>query len=216
MATVIKTTSPAKFGSAGQSCVAPTRYIVHRSLYEQFATQLTAYADDLTLGDGSDPRTLMGPVAHQGRVDALVHLTSDAVDRGARLLTGGAQADRDGFYFTPTILADVPADAEIMTQEPFGPIAALTAYDDFDDAIAMANATEYGFPACLFTDSLRYRNQAVAGLTAGNIGINQMAPSLPDAPLGGIAASGLGYEGGYEGILSFMQLRLISQSAPTS
>ena len=194
--------------------MAPTRYIVHRSLYEQFAEKLAAYARSLTLGHGQDAGTTLGAVAHQGRVDALKRLTDDAVARGARLITGGGQAELEGFFFEPTVLADVPADADIMTEEPFGPIAALIAYDEFDEAIELANATEYGFAAYLFTDSLRYRNQAVNQLMAGNIGINQMAPSLPDAPLGGIAASGLGYEGGSEGILSFMQLRLVSQSAP--
>ena len=212
--TVIATTSPAKFGSAGQSCVAPTRYIVHRSLYEQFAEKLAAYAQSLTLGHGHDADTTLGAVANQGRVDTLKRLTDDAVARGARLVTGGAQAELDGFFFEPTVLADVPTDADIMTEEPFGPIAALIAYDEFDEAIELANATDYGFAAYLFTDSLRRRNQAIDQLKAGNIGINQMAPSLPDAPLGGIAASGLGYEGGTEGILSFMQLRLVSQSAP--
>jgi succinate-semialdehyde dehydrogenase/glutarate-semialdehyde dehydrogenase len=212
--TVIAITSPAKFGSAGQSCVAPTRYIVHRSIYDEFTDKLGGYARSLTLGHGADPKTTLGSLAHQGRVDALTDLTNDAVTRGARLVTGGARADRDGFFFQPTVLADVPPDADIMTEEPFGPIAALIAYDDFDEAIELANATDYGFAAYLFTDSLRRRNQAVQQLNAGNIGVNQMAPSLPDAPLGGIGASGLGYEGGVEGILSFMQLRLISQSAP--
>jgi succinate-semialdehyde dehydrogenase/glutarate-semialdehyde dehydrogenase len=212
---VIATTSPAKFGSAGQSCVAPTRYIVHRSLQEEFCAKLAAYADSLTLGHGSDAGTTLGAVANQGRVDALVRLTKDAVSRGARLVTGGGQPERDGFFFEPTVLVDVSADADIMTEEPFGPIAVVTGYDSFDDAIEQANRTAYGFAAYVFTDSLARRNQAVAQLNAGNIGINQMAPSLPDAPLGGLGDSGVGYEGGTEGILSFMQLRLISQSAPT-
>ncbi len=211
---VVAITGPAKFGSAGQSCVAPSRYIVHRSIHPQFVDALAACARSLRLGHGSDPATTLGSGAHQGRVDALVDLTEDAVTRGARLVTGGQQAPRDGFFFEPTVLADVPADAEIMTEEPFGPIAAVVAYDDFDEAITIANATAYGFAAYLFTDSMTRREQAVRALDAGNIGINQLAPSLPDAPLGGIAASGLGYEGGTEGILSFMQLRLVSQSTP--
>jgi succinate-semialdehyde dehydrogenase/glutarate-semialdehyde dehydrogenase len=210
---VVAITEPAKFGSAGQSCVAPSRYIVHRSIYPQLVDALARRARSLTLGPGSDPATTMGPVAHQGRVDAMVTLTDDAVSRGARLVTGGRQAPRDGFFFEPTVLAEVPADAAIMTEEPFGPIAAVVAFDDFDEAIAIANATTYGFAAYVFTDSLTRREQAVRELDASNIGINQLAPSLPDAPLGGIAASGLGYEGGTEGILSFMQLRLLSQSA---
>lgn len=211
---VIAMTSPAKFGSAGQSCVAPTRYIIDRSRYTDFVDKLAAYSKNLVVGHGSATSTTLGAVAHQGRVDALQSLTDDAVSRGARLVTGGHHVERPGFFFEPTVLADVPGDAKIMTEEPFGPIAAVVAFDTFDEAIALANATDYGFAAYLFTDSLQRRNQAVEQLHAGNIGINQLAPSLPDAPLGGISASGLGYEGGDEGILSFMQLRLVSQSAP--
>ncbi|MFE5027897.1 aldehyde dehydrogenase family protein [Streptomyces sp. NPDC056656] len=212
--TVIATTGPATFGSAGQSCVAPTRYIVHRSQYAEFTQKLATHARSLTLGHGEDPATTLGPVAHLGRIETLEQLTGDAVSRGARLVTGGHRAAREGFFFEPTVLADVPADADVMTEEPFGPIAVLTTYDDFGEAIELANATDYGLAAYLFTDSLRRRNQAVDQLNATNIGINQLAPSLPDAPLGGIQASGLGYEGGTEGILSFMQLRLVSQSPP--
>ncbi|GAA1217879.1 aldehyde dehydrogenase family protein [Pseudonocardia alaniniphila] len=211
---VVAVTSPAKFGSAGQSCVAPSRYLVHRSLYDAFASRLTDHARSLRLGHGSDPETTMGSLVHQGRVDAMLRLTQDAVGRGARLLCGGRQPERDGFFFEPTVLADVPHDADIMSEEPFGPIAALVPFDDVDEAIELANAPEYAFAAYVFTDSLTRREIAVERLAASNIGINQMAPSLPDAPLGGLDASGYGYEGGAEGVLSFTQLRLVSQSAP--
>lgn len=213
---VVAVTSPAKFGSAGQSCVAPSRYLVHRSLYGTFTSRLTEHARSLHLGHGSDPATTMGSLVHQGWVDAMLRLTEDAVGRGARLLCGGRQPERDGFYFEPTVLADVPHDADIMSEEPFGPIAVVVPFDDFDEAVELANAPEYAFAAYVFTDSLTRREIAVERLKASNIGINQMAPSLPDAPLGGLDASGYGYEGGAEGVLSFTQLRLVSQSAPPS
>jgi succinate-semialdehyde dehydrogenase/glutarate-semialdehyde dehydrogenase len=117
---VVATTAPAKFGSAGQSCVAPSRYLVHASVYDGFVERLVERAQGITLGHGTEPGVTMGAVAHQGRVDALVRLTRDAVSKGASLRCGGYQVARAGFYFAPTILADVPADADVMSEEPFG------------------------------------------------------------------------------------------------
>jgi succinate-semialdehyde dehydrogenase/glutarate-semialdehyde dehydrogenase len=139
-------------------------------------------------------------------------LTADAVARGARVLCGGSALERDGFFWPPTVLADVPADAEAMREEPFGPLAIINRFDDLDDAIAQANATAYAFAAYVFTDSLRTRARLVAGLRASNLGINQLAPSMPDAPLGGLQDSGYGYEGGRDGIAAFQHLRLVNQT----
>lgn len=212
IATVVTTTAPAKFGSAGQSCVAPSRYLVHASIYDAFVDALVERAEGYTVGHGTEPGVTLGAVAHQGRVDALLRLTRDAVDKGATLRTGGQRVARDGFYVEPTILADVPADAEILTEEPFGPIATISSFGDLDEAIDAANASPYSFAAYLFTDSAKVRDQVTRRLSASNIGVNQLAPSLPDVPLGGIGNSGYGYEGGTEGILSFCQLRLISET----
>jgi len=209
---VIDITSPAKFGSAGQSCVAPSRYYVHSSLYERFVEALAAKAASYVVGHGNDAGVTMGAVAGQQRVDALVALTDDAVARGARLVTGGKQLDRDGFYFEPTVLADVPEDATIMSEEPFGPIAAVVSVDDLDEAIRLANQNPYSFTGYLFTDSLAVRKRVVDEVEVANFGINQLSPSLPDTPLGGLGNSGIGYEGGIEGILSFTELQLVSES----
>jgi succinate-semialdehyde dehydrogenase / glutarate-semialdehyde dehydrogenase len=210
---VVAVTSPAKFGSAGQSCVAPSRYLVHERVAEAFVEALAAQARSYVLGHGDEDGVTLGAVAHQGRVDALVALTEDAVAKGARLVTGGHQVARDGFFFEPTVLADVPEDARILVEEPFGPIAAVAGVADLDEAIRRANASPYSFAAYLFTDSLAVRDAAVAGLRASNIGVNQTAPSLPDVPLGGLGSSGYGYEGGEQGILAFTQLRLVSETA---
>jgi succinate-semialdehyde dehydrogenase/glutarate-semialdehyde dehydrogenase len=203
----VSATLPAKLGSAGQSCVAPSRYIVHADgaaeFCERFAAAMAAQR----------PGVDVGPVIDGGRVEALERMTADAVARGARLLCGGERVDRPGFFFAPTVLADVPAEAALMREEPFGPIAAVTSFHEVDEAIAQANATDYAFAAYLFSDSLRTRERVLAGLQASNIGINQMAPSLPDAPLGGMQASGVGYEGGRDGIAAFQHLRLISETA---
>ncbi|MFK0007692.1 aldehyde dehydrogenase family protein [Paenarthrobacter sp. NPDC090520] len=210
---VIATTAPAKFGSAGQSCVAPSRYFVHESLYRDFVEALVKKAESYTLGHGNEEGTTMGAVAHQGRIDALAHLVQDARDKGATVEAGGETLDRPGFYFQPTVLSDVPAEADIMTEEPFGPLCAVVPFSDLDDAITQANAAPYSFAAYLFTDTISVRNTVVAKLNASNIGVNQTAPSLPDVPLGGLGNSGYGYEGGLEGILAFTQLRLVSETA---
>lgn len=210
---VIAITAPAKFGSAGQSCVAPTRYFVHDALYEKFTKALVAKAESYTLGHGNDEGTTLGAVAHQGRVDALVRLSNDAKIKGATVETGGHQVARDGYYFAPTVISNVPLDADIMSEEPFGPICAVVPVSTITEAIDLANSAPYSFAAYLFTNSFAVIEEVIHKLNASNIGVNQSAPSLPDVPLGGLGNSGYGYEGGIEGILAFTQLRLVSMTA---
>jgi succinate-semialdehyde dehydrogenase / glutarate-semialdehyde dehydrogenase len=199
----VRATLPAKFGSAGQSCVAPSRFYVHADRYEAFAGSFAAAARELQVGPVLTPR----------RLEAMERLTADAVARGARVLCGGERSGAEGYFFAPTVLADVPDDALVAQEEPFGPIAALAPFTELDDAVARANGTAYAFAAYLFTDSARTRDRVLTGLRASNIGVNQMAPSMPDAPLGGQQDSGYGYEGGRDGIHAFQHFRLISQAA---
>jgi succinate-semialdehyde dehydrogenase / glutarate-semialdehyde dehydrogenase len=210
----VSATLPAKFGSAGQSCVAPSRYLVHSSRYDQVVERFTAAASALQVGAPTEDAAQLGPVISARRVEAMQRLTADAAQRGARVLCGGGRLARPGFFWPPTVLADVPTDALVMHEEPFGPIAAFAPFDDLDEAIARANATDYAFAAYLFTDSMAARARVLRDLRASNIGINQMAPSMPDAPLGGTQDSGYGYEGGRDGIHAFQHFRLISQAAP--
>jgi succinate-semialdehyde dehydrogenase/glutarate-semialdehyde dehydrogenase len=199
----VRATLPAKFGSAGQSCVAPSRFYVHADRYDAFADAFAAAARALPIGPVITPR----------RLEAMERMTADAVARGARVLCGGERSGDEGYFFAPTVLADVPDDALLAREEPFGPIAALAPFTDVDDAVARANGTAYAFAAYLFTDSARTRDRVLTGLRASNIGVNQMAPSMPDAPLGGQQDSGYGYEGGRDGIHAFQHFRLISQAA---
>ncbi|MFJ4170746.1 aldehyde dehydrogenase family protein [Paenarthrobacter sp. NPDC089714] len=210
---VIATTAPAQFGSAGQSCVAPSRYFVHSSLYRDFVDALVEKAESYKLGHGNEDGTTLGAVAHQGRVEALVNLVQDAREKGATVETGGETLSREGFFFQPTVLSGVPSTARIMTEEPFGPLCAVIPFSTLDEAITLANAAPYSFAAYLFTDSLAVQNVVTRKLNASNIGVNQLAPSLPDVPLGGLGNSGSGYEGGLEGILAFTHLRLVSETA---
>jgi succinate-semialdehyde dehydrogenase/glutarate-semialdehyde dehydrogenase len=209
---VVDVTGPAKFGSAGQSCVAPSRYFVHESLYDQVVEKLVEKAASLRLGHGTQSESTMGAVADRGRIDELAKLTEEALSRGARIATGGSAVDRPGFYFQPTVLIDVPVEADIMSEEPFGPIATVTSFRNIDEAVRLANSAPYSFAAYVFTNSLEERDHILANLNASNIGVNQTAPSLPDVPLGGLGNSGYGYEGGHEGILAFCQLRLVSET----
>jgi succinate-semialdehyde dehydrogenase/glutarate-semialdehyde dehydrogenase len=203
LALTVRATLPAKFGSAGQSCVAPSRFYVHADRYDEFAEAFTAAARELEIG----------PVITPARVWAMERMTADAVERGARVLCGGEKLHGEGYFFAPTVLADVPDDAMLAREEPFGPIAALAPFTDLDDAVERANGTDYAFAAYLFTDSARTRDRVLATVRASNIGVNQMAPAMPDAPTGGLQDSGYGYEGGRDGIHAFQHFRLISQAA---
>ena len=194
---------PAKYGSAGQSCVAPSRFYVHDSRYEELAAKLAE----------ASRATTIGPLIGARRVAAMERFVEDATARGAGVLTGGTRTGGAGYHFPPTVLRDVPDDALVMREEPFGPIAPIAPFSTWDEALARANALPYGLAAYVFTDSQRTAESAVRDLKAGNIGINQMAPSLPDAPLGGLDQSGLGYEGGSEGVRAFLQLKLINSTA---
>jgi succinate-semialdehyde dehydrogenase/glutarate-semialdehyde dehydrogenase len=191
---------PAKYGSAGQSCVAPSRFYVHASRYDEFAARFAERSE----------ATTVGPLIGERRVLAMERFVADATQRGAQVLTGGSRTE--GFHFPPTVLAGVPDDAEVMREEPFGPIAPLTSFESWEDVLARANALPYGLAGYVFTDSRRIAESAIRDLKAGNIGINQMAPSLPDAPLGGLDQSGLGYEGGSEGVRAFLQMKLINRT----
>ena len=166
-----------------------------------------------TARQGSEQGVKVGPLANPRRLAAMERLTADALAHGARLVTGGKRLPRSGWFFPPTVLAEVPEAAAVMNEEPFGPIAALAPVADLDEAYARANRLPYGFAAYLFTGALKTAAEAVERFKAGNIGVNQMAPSLPDAPVGGLGDSGYGYEGGREGMAEFLHWRLVNQAA---
>lgn len=208
----VRATIPFKFTSAGQSCIAPSRFLVHRSRYDAFVDRFTAAASALRVGNGLEEGTQMGPLANARRVEAMERFVRDAVERGAAIMTGGRRLNRPGFFWPPTVLKNVPDDAAVMIDEPFGPLAPMTAFDDLDEAIDRANATAYGFAAYAFTASLSAAARFAERIEAGNVGINQMCPSLPDAPIGGVKDSGYGYEGGREGIEAFLHFKLVSQT----
>jgi succinate-semialdehyde dehydrogenase/glutarate-semialdehyde dehydrogenase len=201
-----------KFTSAGQSCIAPSRFYLPERRYEEFVDKFMTAARGIVVGDGFDPATKMGPVANPRRLAAMERYCADAASLGAEILLGGRRLDRPGWFWAPTVLGEVSEEAAIMREEPFGPLAAMASYGSLEEAIARANRLAYGFAAYAYTDSLKTAEYLADRLRAGNIGINQMCPALPDMPTGGLGDSGYGYEGGRQGIDEFLHYKLVSQS----
>lgn len=210
----LKNALAAKFRNAGQVCASPIRFYVHRSLYAQWAAQFSAGAQALRLGPGLDPQTQMGPLIHSRRIDEMERFVDDAVDRGARLLCGGRRAERPGFFFEPTVLADAPADSLVQRSEPFGPIAVIEPFDSLDEAIVRANALPFALGAYAFTRELQTAHRLGEELEAGMVGINTFGVSQPELPFGGWKDSGVGQEMGAEGLLHYTEVKTVSVGVP--
>ncbi|MBX3594614.1 NAD-dependent succinate-semialdehyde dehydrogenase [Sphingomonas sp.] len=202
---------PQKFRNAGQVCVSPTRFYVEEPVYEAFLAGFAARTAQLPVGDGADPANRMGPLANVRRPDAVEALVRDAQAKGARTLAGGERIGNEGFFFRPTLLADVPNEAEIMSSEPFGPVAVTRPFATMDEAIAQANRLPYGLAAFAFTESGRRANLLGDAIEAGMIGINSFAIGGADSPFGGVKLSGFGSEGGAEGYESYTVTKAIHQ-----
>lgn len=204
----------AKLRNNGEACTAANRFYVHDTLYAAFIEGLAARFVALRLGPGSDPRSDVGPLIDDAAVRKCAELVDDAVVRGARLLVGGRGPARDGSYFEPTLLADVPPDARIMSEEVFGPVAAIAAFRDDDEVIGLANSTPYGLASYVFTADLDRALRVVERLQVGMVGLNRGVLSNAAAPFGGIGASGFGREGGDEGIAEYLDLRYVAIDVP--
>ncbi|HEU5284956.1 MAG TPA: NAD-dependent succinate-semialdehyde dehydrogenase [Sphingomicrobium sp.] len=202
---------PQKFRNAGQVCVSPTRFYVQRGIYDAFLKGFAERTAKVKVGDGLAEGTKMGPLANARRPETVGALIEDAKQRGARVLAGGGPGD-GGFFFQPTLLADVPNEAEIMNEEPFGPVAVTRAFDTFDEAIHEANRLPYGLAAFAFTENGRRANLLGDSIEAGMVGINTFAISVADAPFGGVKDSGFGNEGGKEGLETYQVVKAIHQA----
>jgi len=201
-----------KFRNAGQVCASPSRFIVHDDIAEEFTAKLVEATAKLRVGDGAAEGTDVGPLNNSRRIEAAEALVADAVAKGATVLHGGrrdATFER-GFFFEPTVLADVPQDAEIMREEPFAPIAPVARFSNFDEAIAMANSTNLGLASYVFTRDLATAYRAAEAIEAGMVGINNLGIATAEAPFGGIKESGYGREGGAEGILDYTVSKYIN------
>lgn len=203
-----------KFRNAGQACLAPTRFYVARALYRDFLEAFKAAADDLRVGPGSDPCSQMGPLANARRLQAVQDLIARSAACGAKVLTRSGNLPSRGFFAAPTLLADMPPDAPAMVEEPFGPIACAMPFDTLDEAIGLANRSDYGLAGYLFTDSARTILAVSQRLEVGSLAINGIGVSVPEAPFGGLKASGWGSESGIEGMEAFLEPRFTHYSVP--
>ncbi len=202
---------PQKFRNAGQVCVSPTRFYVQEGIYEAFVKGFAERTGKVTVGNGLDEATKMGPLANGRRPEAIDALVRDAERKGARVMAGGRRGN-EGYFFQPTLLADVPLEADIMNNEPFGPVAVARPFKDFDEAIAEANRLPFGLAAFAFTENGRRANLLGDAIEAGMVGINSFAISSADAPFGGVKDSGFGSEGGKEGLETYQVVKAIHQA----
>lgn len=203
-------TVPTKFANCGQVCVTPDRIFVHDSLHDDFVEGFVERAAKIRLGDGLDPETGMGPLINAGRLDEIESIVQDAVRNGATIAHGGRRPAHlnSGFFFEPTVLTDVRDDMKVFAEENFGPIAAITRFRSEDEALERANASDMGLAAYTFTRSPDRARRTVAALKAGMVGVNSFALAASEAPFGGTNHSGMGREGGIEGIEDYLDTKL--------
>jgi succinate-semialdehyde dehydrogenase/glutarate-semialdehyde dehydrogenase len=206
------TSAARKARNAGQVCTSPTRFYVQKPLFEAFTNAFVEKAKTVTLGNGLDPSTQMGPLANYRRVETMEMLVSDAKTKGARVLVGGERLGNRGYFFPLTVLADLPDDARAMQEEPFGPLALINPVSSLDEAIEKANSLPAGLAAYAFTHSARNADRLAEGIEAGNLSINTLEASVAETPFGGVKDSGIGREGGTEGLSPYMVVKTVSHS----
>jgi succinate-semialdehyde dehydrogenase/glutarate-semialdehyde dehydrogenase len=202
----------AKMRNIGEACTSANRFLVHEAVADEFTKRLAERMSALRIGRGTEEGVEVGPLIDDAAVDKVAELVQDARDRGASVLAGGDPVDGRGHFFTPTVLGDVPGDARVLGEEIFGPVAPITTFVQDDDAIASANATEYGLVAYMFTRDLRRAWHVMENLDTGMIGLNQGMVSNAGAPFGGVKQSGFGREGGPEGIAEYVETKYVAMN----
>jgi succinate-semialdehyde dehydrogenase/glutarate-semialdehyde dehydrogenase len=200
----------AKLRNVGEACTAANRFHVHESIAEAFARRMSERMAKLKVGRGTEPNVDIGPLIDDRQRAIVGELVQDALDRGAKLLTGGTSLPGPGYFFAPTVLAEVPASARVMREEIFGPVAPVSAFSTEQQAVSAANATEYGLVAYLYSRDLARTFRVVEALEAGMVGVNQGVVSNPAAPFGGVKQSGFGREGGFEGIEEYLETKYVA------
>jgi succinate-semialdehyde dehydrogenase/glutarate-semialdehyde dehydrogenase len=200
----------AKIVNAGQVCTSPSRFLVHRSIVDEFTSAFVAAMGAVKVGNGLDEGVQMGPMVSERRRVAVHKLVREAVDRGARVVLGGAPSEGEGYFFPPTVLTDVPADAALLNEEPFGPVSPIIPVDSVDEALQIANSLPYGLAAYAYTDSAATAEKLISGFEAGILSINHCSGSVPQAPSGGVKDSGYGREGGDEGLEGYLVTKRVS------
>ena len=200
----------AKMRNGGEACTAANRFYVHERVYEEFAEKFAAAMAAFKVGPGLRPGVELGPMVNEWAIKDIDRLVQDATAKGSEVLTGGAPLERTGYFYPPTVLGNVPSEADILREEVFGPVAPIMSFNDDDEVIAQANDTEYGLVSYLYTQDIG-RGMAVSErLEAGMVGLNRGLVSDPAAPFGGTKQSGLGREGSHEGMMEYMEKKYIA------
>ncbi len=200
----------AKYRNAGQVCTAPIRFLVHKAVYGVFRDTFISAAKALKIGSGLESGVQVGPLIHERRVTAMQEFVDDAKRHGGAVSCGGHRIDRPGYFYSPTVLEHVAADARVQREEPFGPLAMLDEFDDLSEAITRANSLPYGLAAYAFTNEVATAHRLSQALQAGMVGINHFGVSQPETPFGGVKDSGYGSESGLEGLLGYTDVKFVS------
>jgi succinate-semialdehyde dehydrogenase/glutarate-semialdehyde dehydrogenase len=200
-----------KYRNAGQVCVSPSRMFVHEQAYDRFVEKFVAVASSLKVGSGLDKDTRMGPLAHQRRVPTMESFVDDADRRGGKVIVGGSKIDGAGNFFSPTVITDLPDDSRLMTQEPFGPIAPIVRFAEFDEVVRRANSLPYGLASYAFTRSSHNATAISNAIEAGMVNINHFGIALSETPFGGVKDSGYGSEGGAETFDGYLVTKFVTQ-----
>lgn len=212
IASAVKIISGAKFRNAGQVCIAPTRLLVQDKVYKDFVGKFTEAARTIKVGNGLAHDSTMGPLANSRRVSALEGFVQDAVGKGGKLAAGGHRVGNKGYFFEPTVVADVPKETRAMNEEPFGPLALISPFSSFDEAAEEANRLPFGLASYAFTSSIRTATAIGSAIESGMVAINNVALALPENPFGGVKDSGYGSEGGIEAMECYLITKFISQT----
>ena len=212
MDTASRLLATAKYRNAGQVCVSPTRMLVQERVYDQFVEGFVQHSKAMQVGDGLDSKTSMGPMANPRRIAAMEAFIGDATQHGATVQTGGHRIGNKGNFFEPTVITDVPKDARVMNEEPFGPLAVISPFSSFEEVVTEANRLPYGLASYAYTRSAKTANAIAAAVESGMISINHHGLALPEVPFGGVKDSGYGSEGGLEAIENYLVTKFVTQA----
>ncbi|HWL81496.1 MAG TPA: NAD-dependent succinate-semialdehyde dehydrogenase [Roseomonas sp.] len=207
-----KTLAGSKFRNAGQVCVSPTRFLVQEKVFDQFVDKFVGYAKSLKVGNGLEEGVQMGPLANDRRIPAMEALVADARQKGAEVRTGGNRIGNKGYFYEPTVITGLTREMRAMNEEPFGPMALMVPFKEFDEVVEEANRLPYGLAAYAFTRSAKTANAIASQVESGMMTINHLGLALPEVPFGGIKDSGYGSEGGSEAIEAYLITKFVSQA----
>lgn len=200
-----------KIRNAGQVCISPTRFYIHDDIYSAFQDEFINILANINVGDGLDPETDMGPLAHERRIGIMDQFVKNAVEHGGNIALGGKKMDKTGHFYSPTVITDLPDNAMLMTEEPFGPIAPLTRFNDTTQVLQRANSLPFGLASYVFTNNLQTAHTVSNELQVGMVNINHFGVALPETPFGGVKDSGIGSEGGSETFDGYLVTKFITQ-----